>query len=96
MSKHPDRVNTEYTSLHPDHTPKELSQAIGERCRIAREFWNGLSPHEQARYVAEAEEDYRVQSDEYRKLQDTLAEQTPPTLESQNRYVRSKAFIYSI
>lgn len=83
MHRNHDQVNDEYRRRYPDRDDRTRGRDIGERCKIARAFWNELSEEDQAIYIAEAEQQYDLEFGEYNILQQTLTAVLPPTMESQ-------------
>lgn len=91
MSKHSDRVNAEYSILHPTNSDTQRAKDIGERCRIARTLWKEISADAREGYLVEAKLLYNQQLEEYRLLRDSLTQAKAPTRESQERCAGSSS-----
>ena len=95
MSSHASSVSNEYNRLHPDKTAAQRTRDIHERCRIARGLFASLPAEEQESMLSAAEAEYEKDLEEFKQLQDSLMNVSPPTLQSQLRQVSLAPYIQS-
>ena len=93
MSLSSDVVSNEYNQLYPDKTPAQRTRDIHERCRIARGLFAALPLDEQEAMQSAAQEAYEKDAEEFKQLQESLLNVSPPTLQSQLRQVALGAYV---
>ena len=95
MSNHANIVSDEYNRLHPDKTAAQRTRDIHKRCRISRGLFANLPVEEQESMQSAAEAEYEKDLEEFKQLQDSLMNVSPPTLQSQLRQVSLAPYMQS-
>ena len=93
MSLSSDVISNEYNQLYPDKTPAQRTRDIHEQCRIARGLFAALPLDEQEVMQSAAQEAYEKDAEEFKQLQESLLNVSPPMLQSQLRQVALRAYV---